>query len=242
MGLWTGLAVAGGVVLTYLGLRRAFFGAAAASTSPSVVPTAADLAAAPPAWTDADYRAFAQAMARIGVAAPDALLFMTNESGLKPTAAHRATTGAIDAAGLNQITRVGATALGVTPEAAQAYLDHLVTLSVAEQIPIVERSLAAGLRTAGVVRPANVGVLYAVNGFPGRVRTRGTAPGAVLATAGEGIYESNAGLDFNKDGKITIQDLSDFLQTNILPRPVFRGALAKLRAALGQPGAAPRFL
>ncbi len=238
MNVWAWLAgsAVGVAVVAYVSRLRA------APAAPAVTTTAADLAAAPRDWTDADYANFADAMRRDGANPADALLFIGNETAgsYKPSAAFRKD-GLIYAAGLNQITKAGAAALGVKTADAQAYLDHLVTLSVAQQIPIVERSIAAGLRGAGVTNPPNVGVLYAVNFLPQRVRDRGTSPDTVLTVRGEGYYDGNSGLDFNKDGKITIADLSDYLETKILSLPIFRGALAKLRAATNDPTLSPRF-
>ena len=98
--------------------------------------------------------------------------------------------GAIYAGGLNQITRAGAAGVGVAAADAQDFLDTLVTLSVAQQIPYVERSLKTSLAGAGVANPGNVGLLYAVNFLPARVRERGTAPGTVLTTKGEKLLRS----------------------------------------------------
>jgi hypothetical protein len=233
MSWWKWLGIATGVTTLW-----AIFASRASAAPP---PLTTDGGLPPRWWTDADYAAFAAAMVRDGVAPADALLFVGNESDFNPAAANHQG-GRIYAAGLNQITRAGAAGVGVSAENAQAFLDHFVTLSVAAQIPYVERSLKTSLVGAGVTNPDNVGLLYAVNFLPARVRARGTGPNTVLTVRGEAYYDNNAGLDFNKDGKITIQDLSDTLRTKIAPTATFKGALAKLRAAMGNATVSPRFV
>jgi hypothetical protein len=75
--------------------------------------------------------------------------------------------------------------------------------------------------------PTTAGGLYALNIGPARVKSGGYSPGTVIYKSPEKNYTSNKGLDFNKDGTITIGDFDAFL-TRLAEEAPYKAAAAKL--------------
>jgi hypothetical protein len=143
---------------------------------------------------------------RLGCNPLDMLAVMMRESEVKATAhnSSQTVTESDDAWGLNQIMTFHFTkspnALGWDPARPAR---EFTTLSAEDQLPFVERYFRPYTGHLG-----SIGAIYAVNFLPGRVAQRGSDPGTVLTTKGENFYTSNSGLDVNRDGNITIDDLS----------------------------------
>lgn len=80
---------------------------------------------------------------------------------------------------------------------------YVRNLSAEQQVPLI----------AAYYHPhapyANAGQVYGQNFLPARMLSRGRDPSTILAEQGEAFYDKNPSLDFNKDGKITIEDLQN---------------------------------
>lgn len=124
----------------------------------------------------------------------DMLRVMSSESGLNPQAGNP-NGGAI---GLIQIMPSVAANLGTSSA-------ELAKMNGVQQLDYVEKCFSSWLDGSQKV---SAGRLYAYNFLPGRVTGDDSA---ALTTSGEGYYSANAGLDTNKDGKITIDDLTQRL-------------------------------
>ena len=123
---------------------------------------------------------------RFGINPNDLLALMRSESSLNPQAVNP-TTGAT---GLIQFMPKTARSLGTTVE-------ELRNMSAAQQMRFIEKYF----ESVNLPRGASAGTLYAYVFLPGRAQRQ------ILARAGENFYEANRGLDMNKDGIITIEDL-----------------------------------
>lgn len=204
------------------------------ATRASAAPLAADTSGgtAPPWWTAADYRALAAMAARLGMNAADLGLIMASESGLNPHAAYPGNY----AVGLNQITAVAAAPAGLT----EAQRQDFPNWPVARQLPRIEQMFRF-VNGDGAFKYPHAGAIYAVNAAPSIVRKKGTGYNVVLYERGvDGKrYDQNAGLDTNKDGKITVGDLDEHLRA-VAQRAVYKGWLAALRAATNDPTISPR--
>jgi len=122
---------------------------------------------------------------KFGINPKDLLGVMQSESGVNPQARNRS-----GATGLIQFMPSTARQLGTTVE-------ELYTMNRAEQMKYVEKFFDKMKLKYG----ATGGEIYATIFLPGR-RGRG-----VLTSQGEGYYNSNKGLDLDKDGDIDIADL-----------------------------------
>lgn len=80
---------------------------------------------------------------------------------------------------------------------------YVKNLSAEQQVPLI----AAYYHSHAPY--ANAGQVYGQNYLPARMVERGRDPSTVLSEAGEAFYDQNTSLDFNKDGKITIEDLQN---------------------------------
>jgi len=178
-------------------------------------------------WTDADLIAFRALSHRLGLTPADLLLVLYSESALKPSAAARNSDGYAVAVGLNQITAVLNSALGLTEDERQ----DMVNWSVADQLPYVERSL----QLSGVLNYdlPDAGALYVANFSPARL-AKGFGGNVVLydSKTDPAAYASNKGADREKKGWINTENMRQALRTNA-SRPDFKAALARYQKVTG---------
>jgi hypothetical protein len=122
----------------------------------------------------------------------DLLAVMNAESGIKSTAVNKST----NATGLIQFMPKTAQGLGTTVE-------KLKQMSPVEQLDYVARYLKQTKKQAGFSENKQLsgGELYALVFRPAKAKT------GVFATKGEAAYRLNAGLDLNKDGRVTMAEL-----------------------------------
>lgn len=189
-------------------------------------------------WTDDDFRAFAAMAQRLRMSPADLLVVLYGESGLQPWARNpRDIHLPPIALGLNQITRSGSSSW--LPEAEWR---NLTNLSVAQQLPYVERYFRAlaWVRAGNAFNSANQ--IYLANFAPAFL-SRGTDPNMVLYSREKSgdAYEKNKILDFGNKGFITFGDLGKYAQSNV-HQPVFLAGLARLRNAIGDPTLSPVFI
>lgn len=176
-------------------------------------------------WSDQDLLDF-QAMAnRLGIRPADLLLVLYSESALKPSSAARNADGYPVAVGLNQITAILNSSLGLTEDDRIALLDK----TVGEQLPYVEKSL----RMFNKYKLPDAGALYTLNFAPARL-ARGTDGNVVLydSKADPSAYQSNKNADIGKKGFINIEDMRIALRRN-QHHTDFLKALARYQAVTG---------
>jgi hypothetical protein len=123
---------------------------------------------------------------KFNVNAKELLAVMKSESGLNPQARNQGS----GATGLIQFMPATAKALGTTT-------DELYKMNRAQQMVYVEKFFDMMKLPKG----ASGGMIYATIFLPGR-RSRD-----VLTSQGEGYYNSNKGLDLDKNGDISMKDL-----------------------------------
>jgi hypothetical protein len=128
----------------------------------------------------------------LGVNADDMLKVMTKESGLNPAAVNRHS----NATGLIQFMPSTARGLGTTVE-------ELRNMSGVEQLKYIELYY----KNLGIKPGMDVGDIYILNFYPAAINK---PRDYVIASSGSKIYSQNAGLDVNKDGKITVQDVRNW--------------------------------
>lgn len=128
----------------------------------------------------------------LGVNADDMLKVMTKESGLNPAAVNRYS----NATGLIQFMPSTARGLGTTVE-------ELRNMSGVEQLKYIELYY----KRLGIKSGMDVGDIYILNFYPAAINK---PRDYVIASSGSKIYSQNAGLDVNKDGKITVQDVRNW--------------------------------
>ena len=128
----------------------------------------------------------------LGVNADDMLKVMTKESGLNPAAVNRYS----NATGLIQFMPSTARGLGTTVE-------ELRNMSGVEQLKYIEMYY----KNLGIKPGMDVGDIYILNFYPAAINK---PRDYVIASIGSKIYSQNAGLDVNKDGKITVQDVRNW--------------------------------
>ena len=128
----------------------------------------------------------------LGVNADDMLKVMTKESGLNPAAVNRHS----NATGLIQFMPSTARGLGTTVE-------ELRNMSGVEQLKYIELYY----KRLGIKSGMDVGDIYILNFYPAAINK---PRDYVIASSGSKIYSQNAGLDVNKDGKITVQDVRNW--------------------------------
>lgn len=161
-------------------------------------------------WTDPDYRALANT-ARSLHAPPVGLLEVGySESRLNPAAKNPS-----GAYGVAQLT----TASGIP----RSTLEALLSMTPAQQMPYIE----AAFKKWGHPSFEDGGALYAYTFLPSRARERGTRNDSVLTSYPESYYVANPGLDFDKDGHITVLDLRRHL-AKLSREPAFQAHLANL--------------
>ena len=131
---------------------------------------------------------------RIGCDPSSLMGVMNAESGLKASQGNKAGSGAT---GLIQFMPRTARSLGTsTPE--------LKKMSAEQQLTYVEKYLQANKKAAGFKQgdKLDLGTLYALVFLPKYAKQN------VLASRGSRAYNSNVGLDVNRDGQITKADLA----------------------------------
>jgi hypothetical protein len=104
-------------------------------------------------------------------------------------------------------------------------------MSAAQQMPLI----------AAYYHPhapyANAGQVYGQNYLPARMQERGRDPSTVMAEKGEAFYDQNTSLDFNGDGRITIEDLQNVAEHAAQSLGArYNEAYARLRYAQSQLG------
>lgn len=146
-----------------------------------------------PHLTDGFYSKVIALSERVGCDADALMAVMYSESGLKPTAVNKSS----GATGLIQFMPKTAPSHGTTVGA-------LRNMSAEQQLVYVEKYLNANKKMAGfgANEKVNQGQLYALIFLPAYAKRN------VLTAKGHKFYNSNTGLDVNKDGQITISDLS----------------------------------
>ena len=122
----------------------------------------------------------------LGIDASNLIAIMKSESSLNPQAINPST----GASGLIQFMPNTAKSLGTTVE-------EIRKMTAVQQLPYVEKYF----KSVRVQPGSSAGRLYAYVFLPARANRE------VLTQAGENYYESNKGLDIDRDGKITIADL-----------------------------------
>ena len=177
-------------------------------------------------WSTEDFFALGQVAADLGVPPADLLAVLYSESALDP-AARYPKTGYIDAVGLNQITSVLDSALGITEAQRQA----MVGWTVGQQLPYVRKSfLASGVKSYTI---PDAGGLYVANFAPGRM-AQGFGPGVVMYDAAKNPkeYTANKPLDRENKGYITLENMRQMLRGGVASA-AFQAALARYSAATG---------
>jgi len=155
---------------------------------------------AAPWLTDGFYNKAVEVSNRLGCSPDDLMGVMYSESGLKPTAGNK--NGG--AAGLIQFMPRTAKILGTSTSA-------IKNMSAEEQLVYVEKCIASSKKMAGFSSSdkLDTGTLYSLVFLPAFAKRD------VLATKGSAYYNYNSGLDLNKDGKITKQDLAHRIRKKI---------------------------
>ena len=128
----------------------------------------------------------------LGVNADDMLRVMTKESGLNPAAVNKYS----NATGLIQFMPSTARGLGTTVE-------ELRNMSGVEQLKYIEMYY----KRLGIKPGMDVGDIYILNFYPAAINK---PRDYVIASVGSKIYSQNAGLDVDKNGKITVQDVRNW--------------------------------
>ncbi len=82
--------------------------------------------------------------------------------------------------------------------------EKIAQMSPLEQLDWAEKSLLRAKQIAGfpIGHKLNAGELYAINFAPANAKRQ-----SYISKKGDGLYEGNPGLDLNKDGKITREEL-----------------------------------
>lgn len=173
---------------------------------------------------------------KLGMNPRDLLLVMFLESGVNPQVAHSKTH---TAQGLIQFMPNTLKGMGLSKE----QIANFSNLSGEDQLDYVEKYIVANQRMIGGKPFTSASQYYHANFYPGTLhRWRGTDPlanaGVIVASrnaksANERLaYTSNTGLDFNKDGAVTVGDLTNLL-LSLERKPAFQQFLKRLNEADG---------
>lgn len=133
-----------------------------------------------------------QIAASLGVDPNDLMIVMYKESRLN----HRAVNASTGATGLIQFMPATARSLGTTTAS-------LAAMSNVQQLDYVEKYLRAYKGKFKRLIDLYLSVFYPV--------AVGKASNYVIGKRGGAIYDQNAGLDVNKNGEITVQDIETWL-------------------------------
>lgn len=145
--------------------------------------------------TDQFFKRLAEIAGRLGIPAEWLQHIMYSESGFNHTAIN-----SIGAVGLIQFTRSTAKSLGTTADA-------LLKMSNVEQLTYVEKYFRLQIATYGV--PRSVVDCYILVFYPAMIRK---GKGFALP---DSMYAGNRGMDINRDGKITREDVKAYLEKRI---------------------------
>lgn len=132
----------------------------------------------------------------------DLLLVMYIESGVNPNAGASKSGHAV---GLTQVMPVFLKNLGWRGSSLE-----YSNLSAEQQLPWIEKFYTSIKPMIGKSPIETAARLYQANYLPGTLK-KGTGPEIELAFKGHPYYDQNPGLDFNKDGIITVGDLENFV-------------------------------
>lgn len=184
-------------------------------------------------WTREDYAALAKAAKDLNTSPEDLLLVMELESYLNPHRAFCNKNGYPDAIGLNQITKVNAGAMRISEEERLS----LLNMTAAEQMPYVVRSFLAARGYKPFPEPPDAVTLYQTNIAPATVPRETVYKQGVFPCHqpgdGKDPYCNNPGLDYNKDGVITRDDLAKILE-KISERPRYKKAVEEFHSFVGE--------
>jgi len=143
------------------------------------------------------YEKLEQISKNIGCNSKDLLAVMKCESGLNPQAKNKKS----NAVGLIQFMPKTAKSLGTT-------VQDLEKMSAVQQLDYVERYLKNAKNISGLGnKTLTAGELYALIFMPSKANHE------VLTMAGKASYSANIGLDLNKDGQITKNELGMKVQS-----------------------------
>lgn len=136
----------------------------------------------------------------------DLLAVMNSESGIRADARNSASS----ATGLIQFVESTAKSLGTTTAA-------LKQMTPIQQLDYVEKFYMKNKAAAGFGAndKLSAGDLYALTFLPARAKRD------VLTSSGENYYNANRGLDINKDGKITKNELAQRVRNNYVSDNTF---------------------
>jgi hypothetical protein len=160
--------------------------------------------AASPAWKPADFRQLVSIARSFGMASDDLLAVLYSESRLDPTAKNPSGSTHPIAIGLNQLTSVANSIVGITE-------DQRISLDqqpVSFQLELVRRFYAGLPYTQKNGDYSRAGIIYAANFAPNKLLA-GSSPSNVLYTQGvDGdSYDLNASLDVGGKGYINVGDM-----------------------------------
>ncbi|MBC9933319.1 transglycosylase SLT domain-containing protein [Chitinophaga qingshengii] len=145
--------------------------------------------------TEQFFKRLAEIAGRLGIPSEWLQHVMYSESGLSHIAVN-----SIGAVGLIQFTRSTAKSLGTSADA-------LLKMSNVQQLDYVEKYFKVQISVYGV--PKSVVDCYILVFYPAMVRK-----GKDFALP-DSMYASNKGMDMNKDGKITRDDVKAYLEKRI---------------------------
>jgi len=137
-----------------------------------------------------------------------------------------------DYSGLNQMGRPELAGLGLTPE-------QWRSMGADQQLPFIFQFWKQRSKSVPIMW-RSAAHLYAANFLPARVHSNTDDVDYPLTRAGEGFYESNAVLDAQKHGFISIRDLGMMLQRKEENNPVDWGFISdQIARAMGRAGVSP---
>lgn len=168
-------------------------------------------------WTEADARAFLEAVQPTGVPLEAVLAVYAAESNLDPAASSGVAWGLPQAQG--PLLR----AAGFSGSPAS-----FADLSVAEQAPFIGRMLRVQIRGIGYT-PQTAPELYRANLSPAAARARAHVIYRQSEPTERRNYEANRALDRERKGSITLDDLAHVMQ-RAQTFESYRRVLAQLRA------------
>lgn len=227
---WIAVGLATLTAITFAMLARAS-SRSTVDVGPPMDPTAARNLTSD--WTDDDFRTVAAMSRRLRMSPADLGLMMASESGLKPDSAARNSSGYPVAVGLNQLTTVANGCVGIT----EGERLELLTKSVSEQLPLVERYFACLPWTKAGKTYDHAGVVY--SGDAAGYRTASSLDAVLYRESDHDGYGGNTLFDVQKKGYITVGDLVEHMRTSVVGKPVYRAWLQRLREVTGDSSLVP---